>query len=382
MERRRSRDARWDETVQHPVAGRLEAWGRRVLYSLAGAALPAGVPPDFSLKKARRVLLIKEPYRMGDLMQITPSLRAVKQEIPSVFLGLVIQDRNLPVFEDNPHVDRLFIYRKRRFTRRPWEWLGFLREIRSAHFEIAVTLETERTHLTNDLIALFSGAPVRARYDGMDLGNPSSNAFYNLRVPRPMETHEVDRNFGVLKALGLEMRGRGLEFKVPGPEKAAARNTADAAILESGGRPGSPFLLIHPGSYKLNNRWPLERFLEAGSRIRSSGGTILFLLGPSEEEWGPSIRREGFAVLSGIPLREMAALLSIADQVLCNDTGVMHIAAGVGARTLALFGETDPERWKPPGGHVAALRSPDRNVASIGVEEIVSRLSGRGPPVR
>jgi len=63
-----------------------------------------------------------------------------------------------------------------------------------------------------------------------------------------------------------------------------------------------------------------------------------------------------------------AALIAAAERFLCNDTGVMHVAGAVGTPTLALFGPTDPELWKPPGDHVVALAAGRRLPDSRGQE--------------
>src|SRR5581483_4257866 len=121
-----SKDPSWREEVTRPWAGKWERMGRTVLYRLAQALVPRRDPAEFSLASARKILLIKEPYRMGDLMQITPTLRALKNQLPQVHLGLLIQDRNQPIFQNNPNIDRLFVYRKKDFNARPWKILAFL----------------------------------------------------------------------------------------------------------------------------------------------------------------------------------------------------------------------------------------------------------------
>ena len=74
----------------------------------------------------------------------------------------------------------------------------------------------------------------------------------------------------------------------------------------------------------------------------------------------------------------MAGVMGRAQAMLCNDTGMMHVAAAIGTQTLALFSESSPEQWKPPGDHVRGIREPDHRVRSITVEkvwrELVSQL--------
>ena len=371
------KDAHWDETAQHPYAGKLEGMGRRLLYGCASLFLKPEPRSSFSLKKIERLLVIKEPYRMGDLLQITPTLRALKKQNPSLRIDLVIQDRNFLIFQDNPDVDEIFLYRKREFNKNFLKLASFLKDIRRGKFDAALTLETERTHLTNDLIAYFSGAPYRVRYDGSALGNQASNAFYNVLVPfNYSAVHQVDKNFGVFEGLGLRLEDPSLVLTVTEENTRKAKEILRPVFSSLHMSPEASFMSFHPGSYKLNNRWPLGNYLEAARTFKERGKTVLFLLGPSESGWKEEIEREGFPVVAGISILEMAAILKLSEQVLCNDTGVMHISAAVGAKTLALFGETEPDLWKPPGEGVKALRSPDKKISSIRVEEVV-RLLGQ-----
>ena len=62
--------------------------------------------------------------------------------------------------------------------------------------------------------------------------------------------------------------------------------------------------------------------------------------------------------------------------VLCNDTGVMHVAGAVRAKTVAIFGPTPPSRWKPSVDEVVALRGQDGRVESVSVEEVFRSALG------
>ena len=81
------------------------------------------------------------------------------------------------------------------------------------------------------------------------------------------------------------------------------------------------------------------------------GITGVVICGPAEEE-----RRIGrllttlspsWKVLRTAPLPELAAILARCAVFAGHDSGVTHLAAAVGTRTLALFGPTDPQMWGP-----------------------------------
>jgi ADP-heptose:LPS heptosyltransferase len=61
------------------------------------------------------------------------------------------------------------------------------------------------------------------------------------------------------------------------------------------------------------------------------------------------------------------------DLVLCNDTGVMHVASAAGARTLAVFGPTDPVRWAPRCPNLHIVRAKDGNLAALSATQVFEK---------
>jgi hypothetical protein len=114
-------------------------------------------------------------------------------------------------------------------------------------------------------------------------------------------------------------------------------------------------LLVAPGSGAPEKNWPREFFREIIDWRRASGGKVAVVLGPAEEGeiqfW-----TECAPVARDLTLAQLGALLSLSGIYLGNDSGVTHLAAAVGATTLALFGPTDPAQWAPHGARVTVAR--------------------------
>jgi heptosyltransferase-2 len=77
-------------------------------------------------------------------------------------------------------------------------------------------------------------------------------------------------------------------------------------------------------------------------------------------------------VLSSPCVGLLGAIMKRAALTICNDTGVMHIAGAVGANCCALFGPTEPSRWKPINENVVAVRAADEGIGSVSVEEVLA----------
>lgn len=117
-------------------------------------------------------------------------------------------------------------------------------------------------------------------------------------------------------------------------------------------------LTIAPGSGAREKNWPAESFQTVSQWWREkTGGVVLLLLGHVEQERG-GIEPLGkhCIVTSDLSLSQAAALLGRSDVYLGNDSGMSHLAAATGVRTVALFGPSDSRRWTPRGKKAIVLR--------------------------
>lgn len=123
-------------------------------------------------------------------------------------------------------------------------------------------------------------------------------------------------------------------------------------------RAAPSIVLLHPGAGSRRKRWPLEGFRDTAERIAALGLKPEFVIGPAEEDLVPA--------LSGLPHRlhrpqdllELAALFRSADGYVGNDSGASHLAAWMGLPTVAIFGPSDPRRWRPFGPAAAVVQPP------------------------
>ncbi|MBW1955454.1 MAG: glycosyltransferase family 9 protein [Deltaproteobacteria bacterium] len=110
-------------------------------------------------------------------------------------------------------------------------------------------------------------------------------------------------------------------------------------------------LWIHPGAGSPLKRWPLDRFVETAVLLREKGFDPGFLLGPAEFflESALSAAAPDFRIFTTGDLSALVRALKSAMGFIGNDSGVSHLAAFLGLFTVAVFGPTDPARWKPLG---------------------------------
>lgn len=117
------------------------------------------------------------------------------------------------------------------------------------------------------------------------------------------------------------------------------------------GREG-PLVGLFPGSNAPARRWPSDRFSEVARTLLARGGQVVVLGGAAERALTAAVAAgaTGALDLGGeTDLGGLAAILSLCDLVVTNDTGPMHLAGALGVPTVTLWGSSDPMEVGPPG---------------------------------
>jgi heptosyltransferase-2 len=149
-----------------------------------------------------------------------------------------------------------------------------------------------------------------------------------------------------------------------------------------------PILAIHPGSGSETKNWPIENWIEFGSRngvfqsaIGEHGrlGKRSFLIVSGEADKTRCARLESewkdgdVRFAKNLPLPHLAAVLE--DSIFVgHDSGISHLAAAAGARCILLFGPTDPDVWAPMNENVKVLRAPGGDLRRLDVDLVRSAL--------
>jgi ADP-heptose:LPS heptosyltransferase len=126
--------------------------------------------------------------------------------------------------------------------------------------------------------------------------------------------------------------------------------------------PGGKLVVIQPGSGGPEKCWCLDNFLAIAEELISKGIDVLFLLGPAEvDRFGETTIQNTIGrvarILKDLSLTQVLGLLSCADGFIGNDSGITHLAAGLGITTLVVFGPTNPSVYKPIGPSVIVFSS-------------------------
>jgi len=219
---------------------------------------------------------------------------------------------------------------KKGFRRASAYALRFAAELQRRRFDLVIDLQGL---LRTGLMTRITGAPRRVGFANSREG--SRYAYTDkIRVPDADRIHAIDRYWRVAEAFGAGSREK--RFHVPLREAEVAWAKQELASLPR------PWLTFAVGSRWLTKRWPTVHFAELARRAQASfGGTCLFV-GTGEDT---AMSQDVIARLTGsardftgkTSLPGLAALLSISDVMIANDTGPLHLAAALGVPCVAPY---------------------------------------------
>ncbi len=198
----------------------------------------------------------------------------------------------------------------------------------------------------------------------------------SLKPPENFEGHLADFYIQELvKQSGLHMEAAPFETG----EQLIKANKADAArgrelLKDAGADLSKKVVVIGPGSGGRSKCWYIDNFIAVAKKLSAKDIEAVFLLGPAEEErFEETTMRmlsETGKCLTHLSLTEVVGLLSCAGYFLGNDSGITHLAAGLGTGTIALFGPSNPNIYKPVGPKVKVLHGEPAIFATEVCEEL------------
>jgi ADP-heptose:LPS heptosyltransferase len=290
-----------------------------------------------------RKVAVFRALKLGDLLVAVPALRAIRAAPPAAEVVLI----GLPwarEFADRfPHLLDGF----REFP--GWPGLperepdvrripAFLAEMQAERFDLTIQLHGSGP-VVNELCVLF-GAKRTAGFYRPGEWCPDPDLFR----PWPGRGLELRRLLALTEFLGFPAYGELMEFPVRGGDrKLAARLTGPCEGW---------FACVHPGASAPQRRWPAERFAATADALAARGLRVVLTGTAAERELTAAVTAAmttpALDLAGKTDLGPAAAVLARARLVVCNDTGVSHLAAAVDTPSVVVSTGDNPARWSPP----------------------------------
>lgn len=297
-----------------------------------------------------RILIVGVNW-LGDVLFMTPAIRAIRRAHPQAFLACAVPPRCRELLAGNPHVNEVIVFDERGADRGPGGVWRFTQRLRAARFDQAFLFHRS---FTRALCVALAGIPGRVGYATWKRGWVLTTA---VPLPPRDTVSKAALFLNLVQAAGIPPDGDAYDLTVP----EADRRYAQQLLQASGWQPGRPAVALHAGANWHLKRWPPKLFARLGDQLAAQHRAQVFLVGSADDrplaEGIARRMRQAPVILCGqTTLTQLAALFQQVDVVVSNDSGPLHIAAAVGAKTIGLFGPTSPQLTGPPAGpHLRVL---------------------------
>ncbi|MFH1074558.1 MAG: glycosyltransferase family 9 protein [Candidatus Firestonebacteria bacterium] len=339
------------------------------------------IPPDkIDFAGIKKILIVRQHDPMGDVLISTAIIPNLKNAFPDAELDVVARPQlsEKDIFVNSPIIKEVIIFSKKEFFY-PLKMLFFVKQLKSKKYDIAIVAGSTSVSFTSLLLAYLSGAGIRVGYDGEYFGKKLyTDAFLTTPVPYDASIikHQVIRNLDILSYFNIPITSKEHYMFINEKEKeAAGERMKQNGII----KPEVKVVGMHLGANVLMNRWPVERFAEISDSLSENQKVkVVVFYGPKEKNLAEDFKKTAkntVFIQDALPLRQFAAMLSLLDVFICNDTGVLHVAAAVGTKTIAIFGPTDPNQWNPLGENHLWIRNEDHSVFSVKPEEVIKKVN-------
>ena len=283
------------------------------------------------------------PNWLGDALLARPLLHALRRAHPRAELRAVGPASLLGLLSADPVCDAWDAWPA------PRERGALAARLRAWRPDLALVLPPS---FSSAVFAWHTGARVRIGY-----AHEGRSLLLTRALPRPArgERHLSDEYLELGRVAGAAPR------EAPAlPVREAAREEA-RALLQARGAAGAPLAILGPGAiYGPAKRWSAERFAALARSLAREGWRVLVCGAASDRPVCADVAAragEGVPSLAGETGIELqAALCASASLAVCNDSGLAHLAAAVGAPTVAIFGSTSSAWTAPLGARVRVVQ--------------------------
>jgi ADP-heptose:LPS heptosyltransferase len=324
----------------------------------------------------QRIVIVRSLPGLGDILCAVPAFRALRTALPAAHISLMGLPQAKPlVHRFNQYLDDWIEFPG---------WVGipevpFLPQRSLACFN-------QMQHSPVDLVIQMHGNGSAINSFALMLGAKQTAGFFPINylcpdpqwfLPYPDHEPEIWRHLRLLEFLGIPSQGDGLEFPLWSSDWDELDAIAAEHVLTRG-----DYVCIHPGASTNNRRWSPQKFAQVADALAAQGLQIV-LTGTAAEAAvtqavAQAMQFPAVDLTGQTSLGAIATLLKRSRLLICNDTGVSHLAAALHVKSVVIFSDSDPHRWAPLDRQHHRVLGGERRVNTWKSREVEEQQNGVG----
>ncbi|MBU1112446.1 MAG: glycosyltransferase family 9 protein [Candidatus Omnitrophica bacterium] len=290
--------------------------------------------------------LIINPFGIGDVLFSTPLIRNIKEKLPGSKVFYLCNQRSYPVLKDNPLIEKCFIYERDEFeairkqSRIAWikKFLEFVSDIRREKVDTVLDLSLNSQF---GFLSFIAGIKERVGYDYKRRGRFLTK---RIKFSGYKDKHVIEYYLDLLRIINIEPRHKKIELFLDSDQKEIANRDKLKIIMVPGG--GASW-----GGQAYRKHWDKAGFAQLADRLIEELGAKVIISGSDQEK---GIVDEVASLMCNRPdkavdmeLSKFLNLLNNAELLIANDGGPIHMAVGLGLKTVSIFGPVDEKVYGP-----------------------------------
>ena len=300
-------------------------------------------------------ILVMGPSWVGDMVLAHSLFQVIKQQQPDAVIDVAAPAWTMPLLDRMPEVSGKIALPFKHGQLALRERIRFGRSLRANAYQQAILLTNS---LKSAILPMAAGIPRRTGYLG-------EWRYGLLNDIRPLDKQALPRTVDRFVNLGLPP-ATPLPTSLPDPHLKADRTKAAETLARlNHAEPRKPVIGLCPcAEYGEAKRWPAEYYAEVANRALAQGNEVWLFGSDKDALVTASINRltQGRCLDLGgrTRLGEAVDLMALCDTVVSNDSGLMHVAAALGVKVIAVYGSSDPHHTPP--------MSPQADVLWLGLD--------------
>jgi len=277
---------------------------------------------------------------IGDAVMTLPTLIYLKKMYPSAKFDLICDARSIEIFQSFPSINKIYIRDKKGGISYQFR---FIRKIRQTHYDLAVDLKT-------DFLLWF----LRAKRKIRKMNNKS--------------LHSVEKHF-ISICSNLK--------KIPDPKiyiPTKLQNKIKNIFPSNKGKT----IALALGANSNHKVWPTENYVCLLKLLKLKFANIILIGSKNEMDKAQLFKKlytkKVFDFCGKLTLLETASIIKKSDFFIGNDSGLGHIASAVNTQNFIIFGDGDPDRYRPWGNKSSWYQNPEKDISLITPEQIYKEV--------
>ncbi len=328
--------------------------------------------PDRNIGTPKEILVVRQHNQFGDLLASVPLFRALKETFPDSKVTLIVSPQNYYAVTQNEYIDKLFVFDKKKLLN-PFYVFALIKLLRKK-YDLAVVPVTVAISYTSSLLCRLANAKIRIGPASLNGAPNDFEYFFDRRVHldwhKHPDAHVSDFGLEIVRPFGINTKDFTSEISFGESEI----KEAEKFFEEKGIDRNKIIVGIHPGAGKPRNRWSLLKYIKVIEGLKERYDAEFVITGSKADIREINFLKENSPVELNyfldrrIPV--LAAMISLCDLFITNDTGVMHVAGATETPQISIFGPTNPFNWAPLGVNKYFIRKSDL-IDDVTVEDVL-----------